>query len=538
MTSNAALKKVSPLLRIISPQFFRATHEEVALFERELLDFVPPNAFDAHAHLYDLTHLTQGKDGARVAGETYFAQQKSWMNDRAPSGGLFFAFPSPADLDIRAANEFLHRDLQNHPDSRGLLLIRPADNAEIIDEQIESENWSGFKPYHIFAARPDTQNAFIGEFLPEWAWQIAHRRELCIMLHMVRARSLADAENQEYIREHCRKYSGAKLILAHAARGFCAAHTVEGIASIAGLPNVFFDTSAICEAPAIEAILETFGPTRLMFGSDFPISQARGRAVSLGDGFYWIYDWDQDEWPNGEPILVGIESLLAVRRACQNQNLNRNDIELIFGGNARHLLKIEDKSTAPCESTAPCGQTLYQEAKKLMPGGTQLLSKRPEMYAPGIWPPYFREARGIEIITLDGQRVLDFTTCGIGSCLLGYAHPAVQEAVLRRVRLGAMSSLNPPEEVELARRLLELHPWAQNARFARAGGEALAMAMRLARASTGRDIIAFCGYHGWHDWYLAANLDSGDALSGHLLPGLFPNGVPRALRGTTLPFFL
>jgi len=187
------------------------------------------------------------------------------------------------------------------------------------------------------------------------------------------------------------------------------------------------------------------------------------------------------------------------------------------------------------------GQELYREARALIPGGTQLLSKRPEQFAPGVWPPYYREARGCEVVDLDGNRWVDMSISGIGSCLLGYADPDVTAAVIRRVEMGSMSTLNNPEEVDLARRLVEIHPWAQGVRYARSGGESMAMAVRIARAATGRDRIAFSGYHGWHDWYLAANLPRGEAgtvdpLAGHLLPGLEPRGVPAALAGTALPF--
>ena len=140
---------------------------------------------------------------------------------------------------------------------------------------------------------------------------------------------------------------------------------------------------------------------------------------------------------------------------------------------------------------------------------------------------------------LDGNTYLDMSITGIGACLLGYADPDVTEAVVRRVQNGSMCTLNPPEEVELAETLIGLHPWAQNVRFARSGGEAMAVAVRIARAATSRDVVAFCGYHGWHDWYLAANcLPAGqaDPLEGHLLPGLSPRGVPSQLAGTALPF--
>jgi glutamate-1-semialdehyde 2,1-aminomutase len=184
-------------------------------------------------------------------------------------------------------------------------------------------------------------------------------------------------------------------------------------------------------------------------------------------------------------------------------------------------------------------QQLYQRAKQLIPGGTQLLSKRPEMFAPNQWPAYYRSASGCEIVDLDGNTFLDMSTNGIGSCLLGYADPDVTAAVVKRVERGPMCSLNPPEEVELAALLISLHPWAQNVRFLRTGGEAMAAAVRIARAHINRDVVAFCGYHGWHDWYLAANRQpSGftDNLSTHLLAGLSPVGVPSQLAATALPF--
>lgn len=181
-------------------------------------------------------------------------------------------------------------------------------------------------------------------------------------------------------------------------------------------------------------------------------------------------------------------------------------------------------------------QDYYEHAKRLIPGGTQLLTKRPEMHAPGRWPAYFKQAAGCRITDLDGREYRDFSYMGIGACPLGYAVPPIDEAVIRRIRAGAMCTLNPPEEVELAERLIALHPWAEQARFARCGGEAMAIAVRLARAHTGRSRVAVCGYHGWHDWYLAANVTQDGALDAHLLAGLAPHGVPRELAGTCATF--
>jgi len=181
------------------------------------------------------------------------------------------------------------------------------------------------------------------------------------------------------------------------------------------------------------------------------------------------------------------------------------------------------------------GWELWQRAKARIPGGSMLLSKRAEMYLPQGWPAYFDRTDGCQVWDLDGNRFLDLGFMGVGTNILGYSHPAVDAAVREVVDKGNLSTLNAPEEVFLAERLVELHPWAEMARFARSGGEACAIAVRIARAASGRDEVAFCGYHGWQDWYLAANL-ADDALDGHLLPGLEPAGVPRSLAGTSHPF--
>ena len=135
------------------------------------------------------------------------------------------------------------------------------------------------------------------------------------------------------------------------------------------------------------------------------------------------------------------------------------------------------------------GQALYERARKRIPGGTQLLSKRPEMFLPGGWPSYYREARGALVWDLDGNQYIDMSHNGIGACVLGAADPGVNEAVKLAIERGSMATLNCPEEVELADLLCEIHPWAEMVRFARTGGEAMAIAVRIARAHTQRDRI-------------------------------------------------
>ena len=182
------------------------------------------------------------------------------------------------------------------------------------------------------------------------------------------------------------------------------------------------------------------------------------------------------------------------------------------------------------------GQDLYKKAKSIIPGGTMLLSKRPEMFLPENWPSYFSEAKGCKVWDLDGTELIDMSIMGIGTNSLGYGNDEVDSAVIKAVRKGNMSSLNCPEEVYLAEKLIEINPWADMVRFARTGGEANSIAIRIARAASGKDNVAICGYHGWHDWYLSANHNGGDDLSGHLIAGLSPKGVPKNLKNSVFPF--
>ena len=182
------------------------------------------------------------------------------------------------------------------------------------------------------------------------------------------------------------------------------------------------------------------------------------------------------------------------------------------------------------------GQDLWEKAKNIIPGGNMLLSKRSELFLPEYWPAYFSKAKGCYVWDLDNRRLLDLSIMGIGTNILGYGNKKVDNAVRKNISKGNLSTLNCPEEVYLAEKLVHLHNWAAKVRFARSGGEANSIAIRIARAATGKEKVAICGYHGWHDWYLATNLQGERQLEEHLLPGLEPNGVPKSLKGSVIPF--
>jgi glutamate-1-semialdehyde 2,1-aminomutase len=178
---------------------------------------------------------------------------------------------------------------------------------------------------------------------------------------------------------------------------------------------------------------------------------------------------------------------------------------------------------------------LYRRALELIPGGTQLISRRPTRYANGVSPVYASRAKGARFWDVDGNEYIDWVS-GIGAIVLGYCDPVVDDAVREQMARGTVYSINHELEVELAEELVKTIPCAEMVRYAKCGGEACAMAVRIARGVTGRDRLLFCGYHGWHDWYLAANLAAEANLNAHLFPGIEPTGVPRGLAGTVLPF--
>ena len=182
------------------------------------------------------------------------------------------------------------------------------------------------------------------------------------------------------------------------------------------------------------------------------------------------------------------------------------------------------------------GQKLWNRAKEVIPGGNMLLSKRSEMFLPKFWPSYFSKAKGCNVWDLNDRKLIDLSIMGIGTNILGYGNEEVDESVRKVISQGNLSTLNCPEEVFLAEKLIDIHKWADKVRFSRAGGEANSIAIRIARAATGKEKIAICGYHGWHDWYLSTNLRDNSQLEEHLLPGLEPNGVPKGLSGTVIPF--
>ena len=182
------------------------------------------------------------------------------------------------------------------------------------------------------------------------------------------------------------------------------------------------------------------------------------------------------------------------------------------------------------------GQKMWKRANSVIPGGTMLFSKNPNIFLPEKWPAYFSKTKGCKVWDLDNIAFNDISFMGLGTNTLGYSHPNVEKKVIEVIKKGTMSTLNSTEEILLAEKLITLHPWAEMAKFTRSGGEANAVAIRIARAASGKDKVAICGYHGWHDWYLASYINNNNNLNNHLMRQTPIKGVPKNLRNTVFSF--
>ena len=518
------------------------------IWDEELQDFVPDRVFDAHIHMFHPEHLKTAVPSALSSwGLADFSTLQQWAARLYPGRETHFLVlgtPAPG-IDVTAHNRWCIDQVSQDPRSRMNRLVTPSCRVPDIERDVRERGFIGLKPYRLFSVTGDIAQCRIHEFLPHEQLELANELGLWVTMHLSRLHGCADEFNLDDLREFTgSRYPNIKWILAHCARSFTYWPIRRAIAQLRDMPNIWYDVSAVTDVRPLITLFSREDRRRILYGSDgVDAMYFRGQYAAMGRAWQCVdVNRFNLQFPHcdGRPILAIYEQLLSMKHAAEIAQWSDDDVQNLFWRNAVAAFGVSFGDEA--ESGVRIGeqtQATYARAKQLIPGGTQLLSKRPEMFAPGLWPAYAREAHGCEVIDLDGRRFIDMTTSGIGSCLLGYADPDVTAAVQRRIALGSMSTLNAAEEVELAELLIELHPWAEQVRYARSGGESMAVAVRIARAATGRDKIAFCGYHGWCDWYLAANVNPAgatDSLQGHLLPGLAPAGVPRGLAGTALPF--
>lgn len=326
---------------------------------RAVEPYLPGKIFDAHAHLFRQAHYSGGMAPASLAGlpadvgiEVY-REFGEWLHPNGRTvGGLFFGLAFQGDRI--ANNDFVADEVararQNGFLALGQMLIAPDMDPDYVRQEVRRHGFVGLKPYHVMAqVEGPTFHAPIEAYLREEHVAVAHELGLTITLHMVRERAMADPANQATIRRYCERYPNMRLILAHAARGFNPWHTIEGIHTMRGLPNLWCDTSAVTEAGAFEAIVETLGHERLLYGTDFHVSHMRGRCIAIGDSFHWLYAEEMhldEKHTQLRPVLIGLESLRSLFLACHRLKLRDDQIEDIFYHNAARLFALDRRAAA------------------------------------------------------------------------------------------------------------------------------------------------------------------------------------------------
>jgi glutamate-1-semialdehyde 2,1-aminomutase len=334
------------------PIISHVTEADLELFRRELDSFVPDVICDAHMHLWAKTHLPPtGYDAFRELEDdvidlaAYRRRMAELLPGRRIDGGLILPGAVGAvGEQIAAQNAFIAAEAAANPGWRGAMLVSPEMDPEYVRGEVRRLGLAGLKCYHVHSGLAVTWDADIPAYLPEAQVKVAHEEGLCITLHMVKARAVADPSNQHWIRHYCETYPDMQLILAHAARGFNPYHTIEGLAALRGLPNLWCDMSAVSDAGACEAVIEILGHDRLLYGTDFPVSHLRGRCVAIGDGFLWLYDdtldWQTASFQPLQPVFVGLESLRVLKQATWHCRLGDSQVEDIFCNNVRRLLGL------------------------------------------------------------------------------------------------------------------------------------------------------------------------------------------------------
>ncbi len=328
-----------------TPKLGLAKPVDREFFQRELESFVPSKVFDAHCHIWlenEVPFRIPGWSGDVGAHE--YLQLIEDLHPGRQKAALFLSFASPENPEGRhRMNEFVGRETARSSAFRGEFFVCPDDDPEWVRQEVRRLGLHGLKCYFWFSKVKEPWEAGIADFLPEPLVKVAHEEGWFITLHIVKSRALGDPGNVECIRRYCERYPNMKLILAHSARGFQPAHNLEGLPHLVGLDNLYFDTSANCEPIAHQAVLRYFGPKKLMYGSDLPISHMRGRSLSAADSFIWIYEetpvWGEKH-AKIDPVMVGLEHLRSVKWACWSERLSDSDVEDIFWNNAALLMNM------------------------------------------------------------------------------------------------------------------------------------------------------------------------------------------------------
>jgi glutamate-1-semialdehyde 2,1-aminomutase len=324
------------------------------IWDEELDEFVPRRVFDVHTHIYrwafntDPNKETSAFQPLICPGYMEATWELAQACDALLMPGrevhrLSFPFPFSPSCDFEASNEFIAGQMRNDPHSGALMLVHPSMTAAAVERQVDRHGFLGFKPYRFYTLSGDAVNCGITEFMPEHLIAVAHRRGLIIMMHISKRDAIADPENIADIVRLSAKYPNARWILAHCARSYSAWAIEKAAKQLRSLPNVWYDTSSVCESDAFEALYSGVGVERVMYGSDdIPIGVLRGKYIAFG--FAWAYLSETNQALNlshCEPQMTftRYEQLRAMKRAAKRLGLTRQQNQALFHDTAVALIE-------------------------------------------------------------------------------------------------------------------------------------------------------------------------------------------------------
>lgn len=210
-------------------------------------------------------------------------------------------------------------------------MILPSDSEEFLFQLATRPGCRGFKCYAYVAGVQDVETAQIEQYLPESAWIVANALRLPIFLHLFRRAALSDPDNFRYVTTMTHRYSNAQLVLCHCARGFAAWTMMRAVKELEDQGNVWFDLSAICESGPMAACIMKNAGKRTLWGSDYPGTMVRGRAVSVASGQSWLTG---ERYDGPDRALLAAENLMAFYHTALLLNLDQSQINDIFYNNA------------------------------------------------------------------------------------------------------------------------------------------------------------------------------------------------------------
>jgi glutamate-1-semialdehyde 2,1-aminomutase len=325
----------------------------------ELEGLVPARVFDVHTHVYRWEFNTDPtKDSgpyAEMVGRVW--PESTWELLDACDAELMpgrtverlcFGFPFTPACDFLASNRFAAAQVAGKGTSRALMLVEPSMTADAIERQIDELGLVGLKPYRFYSRTGDAVDCRITDFLPEHQIAVADRRGLIVMLHLSRRQGIADPENLADLDRLTGRYANVKWILAHCARSYAAWAIEQAGDRLRRWPNVWYDTSSVCESDAIEALAQSVGPDRVMYGSDdLPVGVLRGKYIAFARAWAFLSETNHSlNLSHCDPrmTLTRYEQLRAAARTARRLGLSREDIDNLFYGTARRLV---DSASCP-----------------------------------------------------------------------------------------------------------------------------------------------------------------------------------------------